>query len=225
MSNEHDDHEQGHDDNRSAPSVLDFAQIDVYVKNLIRQSPYAPTCHHDREDIAQEVQLKLARIAAKKIIHNLNGYLYYAVRNECITFLRHRKKELPTEDIEQAEVCYDAWQMFSWMMLQRAQDPALLYEMQMATADFIERLCIALLALPKSQRNAILCYMKRHLRQGEHAQLLLEAFQRHNIDISSIHWPTDPKKQQRIRSSYHNGYRRLARMLGIALPPKRKPKA
>lgn len=62
------------------PSLVGFAN--AYIKN-----------HDAAEDIVQEVFVKIWNERKKLTIKNIKTYLYTAVKNQCLNFLKHKKVE------------------------------------------------------------------------------------------------------------------------------------
>ena len=84
----------------------------AYVHRLIED-----TAESDNEDILQDVVLNLLnRADITEPIENLSAYIYEALRNRVIDYLRRRKRNLPIdspltgEEMTLADVLYDARQ-------------------------------------------------------------------------------------------------------------------
>ncbi len=87
----------------------EYQSLKVYVNSSLRES-----IHTDAEDIIQDVALKLFTGADRYVpIHNVAGYVYYAIRNKIIDVMRHNQRVRSDRDtgesklLEFAELIYD----------------------------------------------------------------------------------------------------------------------
>lgn len=186
-------------------------QIEPRIVALTRCFAYSDLSDWERDEIVQLVWIKLARALSETHITNLSAYVRTTVRNEIISYLRQRKSCLSLLVSEDGDV-YGGELLIS--LSQGMGDPQIEIEQEATLLELLNQLVEAILMLPTVQRRAIICSLRERM---DDPSLLIDAFMRYHMDITSIVWPTDRKERQRLQASCSVARRTLARRLHIDL--------
>jgi DNA-directed RNA polymerase specialized sigma24 family protein len=202
-------------ENSNVEAIL--LQIEPRIVALTRRIAYAYLSEWDCDEIVQSVRIKLLPVLADARIVNLSAYLNITVRHEVCSYLRGRKTFLPLFLDEDEEVCYSP---FPGMVGQGMDDPQVKVEQEEAFLELLDRVVVAIVALPTMQRRAMICSLQERV---DNPALLHDVFLRYHIDISTTIWPDDMHAKQKLQASRSVGRRTLARKLGIDLNLYEKP--
>src|SRR5258708_11738429 len=146
----------------------------------------------DREDLTQQIRIKIMHALREKSIQSLHAYLRSVTHNEYVSHLRRLKPVLPLSSIEEGEI-----QGYSenWITLRSREsgDPQVAFEQSCNFYERLEMLVLAIMALPMVQRRVAVCVLRDRI---DDPFLLAQAFRRYNLDISTLQWPKDSKAKQ-----------------------------
>jgi DNA-directed RNA polymerase specialized sigma24 family protein len=201
----------------TSPSSHDVESIlvayDPYIVSLMRKGTFTPLSFMDRDDITQQIRIKMMRALQEKSIHSLSQYMKSVAHNEYVSFMRRQKPALPLldNDDEEGLGCRED----ELVALQEGfRDPQIEFEATNSYHECLETMVRAILALPKVQMRVAICSIRDRM---DDPLSLTTAFGRHNLDISALQWPTDPKEKQRLQASYAPVRKKLAQVMGIDL--------
>ena len=202
----------------SSPSSHDVEAIlvayDPYIVSLMRNSAYPHLSFMDRDDLIQQTRIKMMHALSEKDIHHLSSYLKSVAHNEYVSFLRRQKKptlSLSGNDNEEGSGCCEN-ELVSTK--EGFRDPQVEFEATHGYYERLETIVRTILALPKVQMRVAVCFIRERM---DDPLSFAAAFRRHNLDISTLQWPTDPKEKQRLQASYAPVRKKLAQALGIDL--------
>ena len=201
----------------TSPSFHDvestLVAYDSYIVSLMRSSAYAHLSFMDCDDITQQVRIKMMRALQEKCITHLSRYMKSVAHNEYVSFMRRQKPTLPllANDDEDGPGCR-ADELVA--LKEGFRDPQVEFEATNGYHECMETLVRAILVMPKVQMRVAVCFIREHM---DDPLSLAAAFRRHNLDISTLQWPTDPKERQRLQASYAPVRKKLALALGIDL--------
>lgn len=186
---------------------------DSYIVSLMRSGAYTHLSFMDRDDLTQQVRIKLMRALTEKRIHNISKYLKSMAHNEHVSFLRRQKPTLPLLESDENDVKgYRKDELVA--MQEGCRDPQVEFEATNGYHECLETMVRAILVMPKVQMRIAVCFIREHM---DDPLSLAAAFRRHNLDISTLQWPTDPRERQRLQASYAPVRKKLALALGIDL--------
>jgi DNA-directed RNA polymerase specialized sigma24 family protein len=186
-------------------------QIDPLIVALTERIQCATLTDWEREEIAQRVRMKLWEALPGKEISNPRAYLRRTVHHEFISFLRQRKVLSRWATNEDGEP-YQGKTLIT--LSQGMGDPQGEVEQEEALQEMMERVVDAIMALPKMQKVAMVCYIRERL---DDPNLLTEAFKRRDLDITVFQWPQDRVAKQRLQASCRPGRLSMAQQMKIDL--------
>ncbi len=186
---------------------------DPYIVSLMRNGTFTPLSFMDRDDLTQQVRIKMMRALTEKRIHNISKYLKSMAHNEYVSFMRRRKPTLPLLESDEDDV--QGYRKNELVAMQEGcRDPQIEFEATNSYYERLETMVRAILALPKVQMRVAICSIRDRM---DDPLSLTTAFGRYNLDISALQWPTDPKEKQRLQASYAPVRKKLAQAMGIDL--------
>ncbi|MBV9258834.1 MAG: hypothetical protein JO215_12540 [Ktedonobacteraceae bacterium] len=193
--------------------VSTLVACDTYIVSLVKNGAYARLSLMDRDDLAQQVRLKTLGALYEKDIRNLYAYLKSITHNEYVSHIRRQKPVLPLLLTEDGEIQGD---YKDWTVIRRQgfSDPQVELE---EASNFYERLELVvsfIVTLPTAQKRVAVCVLRDRI---DDPILLAEVFKQHNLDISTLQWPADPRAQQRLRASYAPVRQKLAQVMNVDL--------
>jgi RNA polymerase sigma-70 factor (family 1) len=75
--------------------------FNIFHPKLVRFAVLYVTSIHDANDIVSEVFIKFfKRLKKSHDIHDVSFYLYKSVKNQCMTYLKSRKKDFSIDDLD-----------------------------------------------------------------------------------------------------------------------------
>ncbi|HEV2661829.1 MAG TPA: hypothetical protein VGU68_14570 [Ktedonobacteraceae bacterium] len=201
----------------TSPSFHDvestLVAYDSYIVSLMRNGAYTHLSLMDCDDITQQVRIKMMHALPKKRITHLSGYMKSVAHNEYVSFMRRQKPTLPllTNDDEDGPGCR-ADELVA--LKEGFRDPQVEFEATNGYHECMETIVRAILVMPKVQMRVAVCFIRERM---DDPLSLAAAFRQHNLDISTLQWPTDPKERQRLQASYAPVRKKLALALGVDL--------
>jgi hypothetical protein len=201
----------------TSPSSHDVESIlvayDPYIVSLMRSGTFTHLSFMDRDDITQQIRIKMMRALQEKSIHSLSKYMKSVGHNEYVSFMRRQKPALPLRDNDDEEGL--GYREDELVALQEGfRDPQIEFEATNGYYERLEAMVRAILAMPKVQMRVAICSIRDRM---DDPLSLTTAFERYNLDISALQWPTDPKEKQRLQASYAPVRKKLAQVMGIDL--------
>ena len=174
--------------------------FDGYIRSLAeKKAPraFVPTEILDLEidEIVQNTRMKLWQALQRREIINPGAYVRCIVQSECVNIVRRHKHLLPLPVNEEGEL----WQGKVLVTPgQGMQDPAYELASLEALTDWMREIVDEVLALPRRQRQAMLCVLKDlAVDIAPLSKVLIE----HGIDIETIDWPNERDELQSFRAS------------------------
>lgn len=190
-----------------------ISECDAHIATLLKRGVYAQLSFMDREDLTQQVRIKIMDALREKTIYDLHAYLRSMLHNEYISHIRRQKAVLPLLLTNEGEI-----QGYSDQgMIRVAQgwgDPQVEVEQANNFYERLEMLVPIIVTLPAMQKRAAICVLRDRMNDP---LLLAEAFKPYNLDISTLQWPSDPKEKRRLQASYSPVRRKLARAMHVDL--------
>ncbi len=185
---------------------------DAYIVTLLKDDAYTHLSFMDREDLTQEVRLKIMDALNTKSIHNLRMYLKSVAHNEYVSYVRRQRPVLPLTVGDEGEVL--GYQDSMLVVREGFGDPQVAFQATYNYHERLEAVVRLIVALPDVQKRVAVCVLRDRV---DDPHLLAEKFSQHNLDISALQWPTDPRARQRLQASYGPVRQKLAQALGIDL--------
>ncbi len=182
---------------------------DPYVVSLMRNSSFTHLSFMDRDDLTQLVRIKMMQALQKRSIRNLSKYLKSIAHNEYVSFIRRQKPTVSlfaSDEEEREDEPVSTKEGF--------RDPQVEYAATTSYNERLETIVRTIMALPKVQMRVAVCFIRDRM---DDPLSLIDAFRQHNLDISMLQWPTDPKEKQCLQASYTPVRKKLAQALGIDL--------
>jgi Sigma-70 region 2 len=197
--------------NLEIDEVAQNTRIKFWLSSI--KSTFTHLSFMDRDDLTQQIRIKMMRALSEKSVHNLSKYLKSIAHNEYVSFMRRHKPTLSLSILDEEEK-----QGYYEDVLASTQegfrDPQVEFETVCDYYGCLETLVREVIAMPRVQMRVAVCYLRDRF---DDVSLLTDAFRRHNLDISTLQWPTDPKERQRLQASYAPVRKKLARAMGIDL--------
>ncbi|GHO52675.1 sigma factor [Ktedonobacter robiniae] len=180
----------------NAPVDVILVQLEPRIRRLVHRLANPGMAECECDEIVQGVLIKLARLLPRTTIEHPQAYLQRAVKSEIIDHCRRRQQTYPLLTNDEGEP-----QGVPLLALSQGMgDP--LYEIlqRIAFEELLDKLVAAILTLPPVQKKAAICHFRE---QVDDLSAFVEAFKRHNVDITYIHPPDTHIDQQRLRASYY----------------------
>ncbi len=201
----------------TSPSFHDvestLVAYDSYIVSLMKSGAYTHLSFMDCDDIAQQVRIKMMRALEEKCIHSLSQYMKSVAHNEYVSFMRRQKPTLPLLESDEEDIQgYRKDELIATQV--GCRDPQVEFEASNSYNECIEVLVCTVIAMPKVQMRVAVCFIRERM---DDPLSLASAFRRHDMDISTLQWPTEPKERQRLQASYAPVRKKLALALGINL--------
>ena len=156
------------------------------------------------EDIVQEARIKFWRASLRIPVYQRRAYIRKIVKNACIDVYRRSGKHAdPLPINEEGELLQGD------ILLTQGEgmhDPAEELEQVEAVQEHAMHIAKDVLTFPKRQQLATICDLKGRV---DDLLSLTEAFNRQEVDITELHWPTDKAELQRLRASLSAARRKL----------------
>lgn len=181
----------------------------MYIVGLMKNAAYARLSFMDRDDITQQVRLKTLGVLQEKDIRNPYAYLKSMVHNEYVSYIRRQKPVIPLLMTDDGEIRDELI-----VGRQGSSDPQIEFEEMSNFFELLEVVVHLIVRLPKTQKRAAVCVLRDRV---DDPILLTEVFWQHDLDISTLQWPTDPREKQRLQASYAPVRQKLAQVLNIDL--------
>jgi len=187
-----------HNDNDAIDAILD--QYDSYIvalawKSVPRNVVPPESLSNAVDELAQNVRIKLWRIAKKKSIVNLKGYIWRIVQNEAVNIVREYKLALSLPINDEGEL-YLGNPLVT--LSEEMRDPLDKIEQEEVIAHRVALAVEIVQGLPPRQKRAMICLLKDRV---DDALELIEALRGRAIDIESMNWPEEKEDVQRLKAS------------------------
>ncbi|EFH86990.1 RNA polymerase sigma factor [Ktedonobacter racemifer] len=190
----------------NAPVDVILVQLEPCIRRLAHRLANQNLAEWECDEITQGVLIKLARLLPRTTIEHPQAYLQRAIKNEITDHWRRRQPTYPLQTNDEGEP-----QGVPLLALSQGMgDP--LYEVlqRVAFEELLDKLVAAILTLPPVQKKAAICHFRELV---DDLAAFVEAFRRHNVDITHIHPPQAYSDQQRLRASYYVARLALAEKL------------
>jgi DNA-directed RNA polymerase specialized sigma24 family protein len=205
-----------HSFSSASPSFHAIASIlEAYDPYIVSLSALTNLSYMDRDDLAQCIRIRMMYALHEKSIHHLPRYMKSVAHNEYVSFIRRRQKKLTVPLIDNDDD--EDWGCREDELVATKEgfrDPQVEFEATNGYHELLEMIVHVILTLSRVQMHAAICSIRDHM---DDPLSLAAAFMRHNLDISSYQWPTDPKEKQRMQASYAPVRKKLAQALGVDL--------
>lgn len=203
----------------SDPEIEEIlARFDPYIVALVekmarRSSNIARPEVLDLEidEIAQRVRIKFWKALEAKEIEHPKAYIRTIVNNEFHDLGRRPKASLPLPTDEDGEL------YMGNVLLGESDglaDPAVEFEKDEAVGDLMELTAHVVTRLPPRMQQSMICHLKE---QVDNALGLIEAFEKHGVNIDATRWPDDLADTRRLKASLSPARRIIARRVGLNL--------
>jgi RNA polymerase sigma factor (sigma-70 family) len=149
------------------------------------------------DELTQRARIKLWRRLEKDSIHHPYSYVKRIVYNEFIDMRRQQRYMLPLpadDQVEEYKMDYLA-------------DPAEEVSQHMQDTLLLQQVVRMVMDLPPRQQLAMICSLQDEV---DDLPLLASAFHSYNIDIKTLHWPSEKAEKRLLLASLPVAKRKLA---------------
>ena len=163
------------------------------------------------DEIIQRVRIKFWKALEAKEIEHHKAYIRTIVSNEFNDLGRKRKAPLPLPTDEDGEL------YMGNVLLSESQglaDPAIEFEKEEAMDGLLELTAHVVTDLPPRMQLAMINHLKEQVDNGFR---LIEAFEKHKVNINAIRWPDDRANIKRLKASISPARLIIARRVGLYL--------
>lgn len=163
------------------------------------------------DEIVQRVRIKLWKALTEKPIKYPRAYIRAIVSNEFNDIPRKRKAPLPLPTDEDGEI-----HLGTTLLAEREgmSDPAYVLELEEGLNDWMALAAQAISHLSPRQKHAMICLLKERI---DNRIRLVEAFERHEVNIDDFAWPDTEVDEIRLKASIYAARRNIAQRIGILL--------
>jgi DNA-directed RNA polymerase specialized sigma24 family protein len=195
-----------------------LVQLDSYIVALVQKMARSSSniarpevLDLEIDEITQRVRIKFwMALEAKKIEHH-RAYIRTIVSNEFHDLGRKRKAPLPLPTDEDGEL------YMGKVLLSESEglaDPAIEFGNEEAMDELIELTAHVVTDLPPRMQRSMICHLKEQVDAGIR---LIEAFEKHKININAYRWPDDKADTKRLKASLSPARSIIARRVGLNL--------
>ncbi len=163
------------------------------------------------DEIAQRVRIKFWKALLVKKINHHRAYIRSIVGNEFNDLGRKRKAPLPLPTDEDGEL------YMGNVLLSESEgiaDPAVEFSKEEAMDNLMELTARVVTDLPPRMQRAMICHLKEQVDNGIR---LIEAFEKHKVNINAISWPNDQVDTGRLKASISPARYVIAQRVGLNL--------
>jgi DNA-directed RNA polymerase specialized sigma24 family protein len=203
----------------SDPEIEEIlVRLDPYivasVENMARRSSniaHPEVVDLEIDEIVQRVRIKLWKALKEKPIGYPRAYIRTIVNNEFNDIPRKRKAPLPLLADEDGEI-----QLGNTLVAEREgmSDPAYEFELEEGLNDWMALAAQAIAHLSPRQKRAMICLLKERI---DNRIQLVEAFERHKVNIDDFAWPDNEADEIRLKASIYAARHNIAQRIGILL--------
>jgi len=163
------------------------------------------------DEITQRVRIKFWGALKEKPIEYPRAYIRTIVTNEFNDISRKRKAPLPLPTDEDGEI-----QLGTTLLAEREgmADPADAFERQEGLNDWMALAAQTIAHLSPWQKHAMICLLKERV---DNRMQLVEAFEKHKVNIDDFAWPDNQTDEIRLRASIYAARHNIAQRIGILL--------
>jgi len=163
------------------------------------------------DEITQRVRIKFWGALKEKPIAYPRAYIRTIVNNEFNDIPRKRKAPLPLPADEDGEI-----QLGNTLVAEREgmSDPAYEFELEEGLNDWMALAAQAIAHLSPRQKHAMICLLKEQI---DNRIQLVEAFERHRVNIDDFAWPDNEADEIRLKASIYAARHNIAQRIGILL--------
>lgn len=208
------------DDSDPTPEEI-LAQYDSYIVALVekmarRSSNIARPEVLDLEidEIVQRVRIKFWNALQSKHIEHHQAYIRAIVRNEFNDISRKRKPPMPLLTNEDGELYMGDRVDATITENTEMTDPADAFEACENLDELLNCTASAVSRLSPRQQRSIGCLLNEQI---DERMPLIQAFEKHNIDIEAQVWPEDETDKKLLKASLSAARHRIAEFLGVKL--------
>jgi DNA-directed RNA polymerase specialized sigma24 family protein len=163
------------------------------------------------DEIIQRVRIKFWKALEAKEIEYHRAYIRTIVSTEFNDLSRKRKAPLPLPTDEDGEL-YMGNALLSES--EGLADPAVEFGKKETIDGLMALTADVVTDLPSRQQHAMICYLKEQVDNGIR---LIEAFEKHKINIDAVSWPVDEADKKRLKASVSPARHNIARRVGLNL--------
>ena len=201
-------------DNDPVDEIL--VRLDPYIVALVenmarRSSSIARPEVLDLEidEIVQKVRIKLWKALTEKLIAYPRAYIRAIVSNEFNDIPRKRKAPLPLPTDEDGEI-----HLGTTLLAEKEgmSDPAYAFELEEGLNEWMALAAQVISHLIPRQKHAMICLLKERI---DNRIQLIEAFERHEVNIDDFAWPDNEADEIRLKASIYAARRNIAQRIGI----------
>ena len=163
------------------------------------------------DEIIQRVRIKFWRALLTKHIDHYRAYIRSIVSNEFSDLGRRRKAPLPLPTDEDGELY-----MGNVLVNESKElaDPAIAFEKEEAMDDLLELTAEVVTDLPPRMKLAMINHLKD---QVDNLIRLTEAFEKREVNITTMKWPDDLADSKRLKASLSPARHVIAGRVGLNL--------
>lgn len=168
------------------------------------------------DEIAQRVRIKFWGALKEKPIAHPMAYIRTIVNNEFNDIPRKRKPPLPLPTDEDGEI------HLGYALIAESEgmsDPAREFELKEGLNDWMALAAQAIAHLSPRQKHAMICLLKERI---DNRIQLVEAFERHEVNIDDFAWPDDEADEIVLKASIYAARHNIAQQIGILLSEYKK---
>jgi DNA-directed RNA polymerase specialized sigma24 family protein len=166
------------------------------------------------DEIAQRVRIKFWHALMEKHIEHPQAYIRTIVRNEFNDIPRKRKPPLPLLADEDGELYMGDGVVGMMSESEGMANPADEFEADENLDGLMNCAASAVSRLPSRQQRSMCCLLNEQID----ARIpLIEAFEKHDIDIEAQEWPEDVTDKKLMKASLSAARHRIAEFLGVNL--------
>lgn len=185
-------------------------EIHVLAVRVARSLSLPPSI--DQDDFTQDIEFKYWRISQKQRVDFPKTYVWRIGMSLAASAHRSYK---PTYSL----LTNEDGELLQGSALLAERDALALFEEEMQVIERYRQLAPAVLALPKVQKRAILCFLHEKL-DGDAA--LARAFREYGIDITTYYWPVDKRAKQRLQASCGPALVKIAHLMHVEMECRKK---
>ncbi|HKF36382.1 MAG TPA: hypothetical protein VKB35_05725 [Ktedonobacteraceae bacterium] len=163
------------------------------------------------DEITQRVRIKFWGALKEKSIEYPRAYIRTIVHNEFNDIPRKRQAPVPLPTDEDGEIY-----LGTTLLAEREgmSDPADVFELEEGLNDWMALAAQAIAHLSPRQKHAMICLLKERI---DNRIQLIEAFERHKVNIDDFAWPDNQIDEIRLRASIYAARHNIAQRIGILL--------
>ena len=163
------------------------------------------------DEITQRVRIKFWGALKEKPIAYPKAYIRTIVNNEFNDIPRKRKAPLPLPTDEDGEI-----HLGNTLLAEREgmSDPAYEFELDEGLNGWMALAAQAISHLSPRQKHAMICLLKERI---DNRIQLVEAFERHKVNIEDFAWPDNEADEIRLKASIYAARYNIAQRIGILL--------